>query len=60
MKWLADENIPNSAVALLRQHGHEVFTVAGLAPSAPDEQVIQIAVDCQCILLSFDRVAAIK
>jgi len=55
MKWLADENIPNSAVALLRQRGHEVFSVAGLAPGVPDEHVIQIAVDRQCILLSFDR-----
>jgi predicted nuclease of predicted toxin-antitoxin system len=55
MKWLADENIPNSAIALLRQHGQEVLSVAGFAPSAPDEQVIQIAVDRQCILLSFDR-----
>jgi predicted nuclease of predicted toxin-antitoxin system len=55
MKWLADENIPNSAIALLHQRGQEVFTVAGLACGAPDEQVIQIAVDRQCILLSFDR-----
>lgn len=55
MKWLADENIPGSTIAFLRQHGQEVFSVARLAPSAPDEQVIQIAVDRQCILLSFDR-----
>jgi len=55
MKWLADENIPNSAVALLRQRGQEVFSVASLAPGAPDEQVMQIAVDRHCILLSFDR-----
>jgi len=55
MKWLADENIPNSAIALLRQYGQEVFTMVELAPGAPDEQVIQIAVDRQCTLLSFDR-----
>ena len=55
MKWLADENIPNNAIDLLRRSGQEVFTVAGLYPGAPDEQVIQIAVDRQCILLSFDR-----
>lgn len=55
MKWLADENIPGSAIAFLHQRGQEVFSVARLAPSAPDEQVIQIALDRQCILLSFDR-----
>jgi predicted nuclease of predicted toxin-antitoxin system len=55
MKWLADENISGSAIAFLRQRGQEVFSVARLAPSVPDEQVIQIALDRQCILLSFDR-----
>lgn len=36
MKWLADENISNSAVDLLRQRGQEVLTVASLAPAARD------------------------
>lgn len=55
MKWLADENIPGGAIAFLRQRGQEVLSVAKLAPGAPDQRVIQIAVDRQCILLSFDR-----
>ncbi len=55
MKWLADENIPSSAIAFLRQRGQEVFSVAKLVPGAPDQRVIQIAVERQCILLSFDR-----
>jgi len=55
MKWLADENIPSGAIAFLRQRRQEVFSVAKLAPGAPDQRVIQIAVERQCILLSFDR-----
>ncbi len=55
MKWLADENIPNGAIAFLRHRGQEVYSVAELAPGAPDERVIQLAVERQFILLSFDR-----
>jgi predicted nuclease of predicted toxin-antitoxin system len=55
MKWLADENIPNGAIAFLRRRGQEVFSVAEITPGAPDQRVIQISVERQCILLSFDR-----
>jgi predicted nuclease of predicted toxin-antitoxin system len=55
MKWLADENIPGSTIRFLRQLNQQVLSVAELAPAAPDRKVIQIAVQQECILLSFDR-----
>jgi hypothetical protein len=43
MRWLADENIPRSAIAYLRSRGEDATAIAELSPSIPDEAVIQVA-----------------
>ena len=40
MKLLADENLDLSVVARLRQAGHQVLTVAEMAPGIPDGVVL--------------------
>lgn len=55
MRWLADENIPRSAIAYLRSCGEDTLAIAELSPNIPDEAVIQLAREHDCILLSFDR-----
>lgn len=55
MRWLADENIPRSAIAFLRSRGEDTVAIAELSPSIPDAAVIQVARAQDRILLSFDR-----
>ena len=58
MRWLADENIPRSAIAFLRSRGEDTAAIAELSPGIPDEAVIQVARTQGRILVSlvsFDR-----
>lgn len=55
MRWLADENIPRSAIAFLRSRGEDTAAIAELSPGIPDEAVIQAARTQGRILVSFDR-----
>lgn len=55
MRWLADENIPRSTIAYLRDRGEDVVAVAELSPNVTDEAVIRLAREANRILLSFDR-----
>lgn len=55
MRWLADENIPRSAIAFLRSRGEDTAAIAELSPGIPDEAVIQVARMQGRILVSFDR-----
>jgi hypothetical protein len=43
MRWLADKNIPHSAIAFLRSRGEDTAAIAELSPGIPDEMVIQVA-----------------
>jgi predicted nuclease of predicted toxin-antitoxin system len=54
-RFLADENVPRSALAALRTAGHDVLAVAETAPGTPDEQVLGTARDQGRILVTFDR-----
>ena len=54
-RFLADENVPRSAVAALRAAGHDVLAIAETAPGTPDEQVLATARDQGRILVTFDR-----
>lgn len=55
MRWLADENIPRSAIAMLREHGEDVIAVAEARAGMTDHEVLAMAVADQRILLTFDR-----
>ena len=55
MRWLADENFPGDAVALLRARGHDVAWIRVDSPGMPDAQVLARAVAEARILLTFDK-----
>ena len=55
MRFLADENFPQSAVAALRSLGHDVAWVRADAPGTPDRDVLQWAFGEDRILLTFDK-----
>lgn len=56
MRFLLDENFPFSAVAFLRERGHEVFTLEETCGrGAPDEDVFASAQALGAVLLTSDR-----
>ena len=56
MRFLLDENFPFSAVAFLRERGHEVFTLAETCGrGASDEDVFASAQALGAVLLTSDR-----
>jgi len=55
MNILADENVDRQIVERLRQDGHEVLSVAEMAPSTPDESVLASANANRAVLLTADK-----
>ncbi len=55
MKFLADEDLDRLIVERLRQTAHSVLYVAEMAPSLPDEAVLELASDEEAILVTADR-----
>jgi predicted nuclease of predicted toxin-antitoxin system len=55
MRLLANENIPEEAVAALRQAGYDVAWVRSDAPGSSDPQVLARAIDEGRILVTFDK-----
>ena len=55
MRFLADENFPEAAVAALLLGGCEVGRVREFAPGAADHAVLEHAVRMGAILLTFDK-----
>ena len=55
MRYLANENIPEDAIAALDAAGHDVVSVRLGAPGASDEDVLAWAVREQRVLLTFDK-----
>jgi predicted nuclease of predicted toxin-antitoxin system len=55
MKILADENCETELVAGLRDRGHDVITIAELAPSIDDEVIYAIAQKEARVLLTSDQ-----
>ena len=53
--FIADENVDAPIVKRLRGDGHDVVSVAELAPGIDDDQVLQLANDQQRILLTSDH-----
>ena len=55
LRLLANENIPLASVRELLKAGHDVVSVAELAPGIPDEEVLRIARQENRIIVTFDR-----
>ncbi|MBI1868139.1 MAG: DUF5615 family PIN-like protein [Methylocystis sp.] len=55
MRFLADENFPGDAVAMLEGAGHDVVWVRMAAPGAKDEHILAWAEREGRILLTFDK-----
>ncbi len=53
MKFLADENIPQSIIRQLREQGHQVKDIKKTPKSLTDAQVISLAHNA--IVLTFDK-----
>ncbi|NIS08395.1 MAG: hypothetical protein GWO07_06465, partial [Candidatus Dadabacteria bacterium] len=55
MKLLADESVDHPIVENLRQHGHEVISVAEMEPGITDAEVLNHANKHKALLLTGDR-----
>jgi predicted nuclease of predicted toxin-antitoxin system len=55
VKLLADENVPRRAILALREAGHDVLSVAEVAPGSPDAEVLRLSAAGGRLLLTFDK-----
>ncbi len=55
MNLLADESVDQPIVEQLRRDGHDVLYIAEIAPSVPDEVVLQRANEHQALLVTQDK-----
>lgn len=55
MRFLADENVPRVVIERLRAERHEVISVAETKPSAPDDEILNVAEADSRILITGDR-----
>ncbi len=54
MFFLANENFPGPSTIILREKGFNIKSIQEDSPGIPDEDVIQIALDLNLIILTFD------
>ncbi len=55
VRFLADENIEAAVIKALRDLGHEVFEVRRLKPRAGDDEVVSLARERTCVLVTNDK-----
>jgi predicted nuclease of predicted toxin-antitoxin system len=55
MRFLADENVPRVVIERLRVDGHDVISVAETKPSAPDDEILNVAEADGRILITRNR-----
>lgn len=55
MRFLADENCPQSIVSSYRNAGHDVALVRELLAGTPDSNVLAMSVESERILLTEDK-----
>jgi predicted nuclease of predicted toxin-antitoxin system len=55
MRILADENMPDDAVAMIRSRGYNVLWIRTDSPGATDEANLAKAVSEQRLLITFDK-----
>ena len=51
----ADQNLPPSAVELLRRANHDVLSILEVAPGIPDTEVLALAVRESRTIVTFDK-----
>ena len=54
MRLVADECVPAGVVTFLRDSGHEVHAIRDIARGATDEEVLRLAVELGCPLVTED------
>lgn len=54
-KFLANENIPLATILRLRDEGFDVASISLDAPSVKDREVMQISIDENRTIITFDR-----
>lgn len=56
MRFLIDENVPDSVARFLAARGHEVLYARELLPSGtPDQVIATLGDELECIIVSWDR-----
>src|SRR6185436_18034073 len=55
MKFLANENFPYASVLKLREAGYDIISIGEDNPGISDEEIIQLAINQNKIILTFDR-----
>jgi predicted nuclease of predicted toxin-antitoxin system len=55
VRFLADENVEAAVVQALRDLGHEVLEVGRLKPAASDDEVVSLARERRCVLVTNDK-----
>ena len=55
MRFLADENVSRVVIERLRAEGHDVISVTETQPSAPDDEILNVAEADGRILITEDR-----
>ena len=55
IKLIADENLPDLTIALLRAAGYDVLSISETAPRSPDLEVLALAVREDRFVLTFDK-----
>ncbi|MEQ9167526.1 MAG: DUF5615 family PIN-like protein [Fulvivirga sp.] len=54
MKYLANENVPFSSITYLKSKGYDVKAIGVDDPGITDEQVMQIAIDENRTIITYD------
>lgn len=54
MRWVADENFPETVIFALRSAGHDVLSIVRTAPGLPDVEVLALCRQEGRGLLTFD------
>ena len=55
LRFIVDENLPNSIANLLRTQGHDVISVRELYRGYEDKDIIQISQDEERVILTRDK-----
>ena len=55
VRFLADENVEAPVIQALRDLGHEVLEVRRLKPGAKDDEVVSLARERKCVLVTNDK-----
>ncbi len=55
MNFVADESVDGPIVHKLRANGHTVFSIAEKLPGIDDDEVLKIASNTKCILITQDK-----